>query len=179
MAKYDPRDQLTFHPSSVPGMQRIALHQVARAEKGATPLELWVTVNKQEVPVSLTRIQFFGAQVYVLHGRIISWKAHPECVGRDYTCECFYWPDKKRNRIPSLTVHNVTPKCAKCSGEMERRDWDFYCMDKDGCRHSQPDPNTPRTQADTRPVCMACGIKMNRAGAFHACPGCGATESAT
>jgi ribonucleoside-diphosphate reductase alpha chain len=39
-----------------------------------------------------------------------------------------------------------------------------------------PPPATPTTRASDAPICMQCGVQMNRAGSCYACPSCGSTS---
>jgi ribonucleoside-diphosphate reductase alpha chain len=39
-----------------------------------------------------------------------------------------------------------------------------------------PPAATPSTRASDAPICMQCGVQMNRAGSCYACPSCGSTS---
>ena len=39
-----------------------------------------------------------------------------------------------------------------------------------------PPPVAPSTRASDAPICMQCGVQMNRAGSCYACPSCGSTS---
>jgi ribonucleoside-diphosphate reductase alpha chain len=39
-----------------------------------------------------------------------------------------------------------------------------------------PTPAAPSTRASDAPICMQCGVQMNRAGSCYACPSCGSTS---
>ncbi|HTN81777.1 MAG TPA: vitamin B12-dependent ribonucleotide reductase [Acidimicrobiales bacterium] len=39
-----------------------------------------------------------------------------------------------------------------------------------------PPAATPATRASDAPICMQCGVQMNRAGSCYACPSCGSTS---
>jgi ribonucleoside-diphosphate reductase alpha chain len=39
-----------------------------------------------------------------------------------------------------------------------------------------PAPAAPTTRASDAPICMQCGVQMNRAGSCYACPSCGSTS---
>ncbi len=39
-----------------------------------------------------------------------------------------------------------------------------------------PPAATPTTRASDAPICMQCGVQMNRAGSCYACPSCGSTS---
>ena len=39
-----------------------------------------------------------------------------------------------------------------------------------------PPSATPTTRASDAPICMQCGVQMNRAGSCYACPSCGSTS---
>ena len=48
-------------------------------------------------------------------------------------------------------------------------------MERDAAA-SRPAPTAPAQQSSDAPLCMQCGVQMQRAGSCHACPSCGNTS---